>query len=133
MLGDPLKRSGLRVACDNLPSINCSEKATYNIGHMSSKEYYLFGRFEWVVRSAVALNGTAAPLDWCTWLSLYQGNTTTLWHNEIAYCWDRRYPTSARLSWWIGSDNDTAHTTTYDMKVDPGQGYHNYTVNWTPG
>ena len=42
-----------------------------------------------------------------TCLSIYQGIAAPLYHNEIAFCLDRREPNVTHMSYWIGTEATT--------------------------
>lgn len=112
---------------------NCSSKAQYSVGHMTSVGWYGYGHFEFEVMPAHAPNGGAAGVDAFTCLSIYAGPSTGGQHNEIAICWNQQTPLNVDWSYWVGWDQDTIHGYTTKFLYTPSTTKApNNANNWTP-
>ena len=118
LLNDLNKRSGLRVTMDTVAP-NCSSKAQYSVGHLSSIEYYGYGHYEFEVMPAHAPNGGSAGIDAFTCVSIYNGGELGGLHNEIAVCWNQKTPLNVDWSYWVGWDQDAIHGYTTKFLYTP--------------
>jgi len=128
--------SGVRLILDDIPCgrISCckgSHCTTIVSGHLTTKDMYLYGRFQLLARVGYPLFQASRStgrilrkgVKTC-WTIIYHSNP----HNEIAICWDEN-PHKVHFSYWF---DDEMHRVVKSTEMDLSSAFYMYEVFWYP-
>merc|ERR1719499_1369234 len=122
--------NGVELLLDNQPcgghycchgNSNC---AGFAAGHLASKNFYGYGRYEFRARIAHGLHGSSAPANAFTCFSVYVSKPK---HNEIAICFEA--DNKVHFAWWY---NNKMHLHVHDLPFDAQNTVATYGFDWLP-
>ena len=116
--------SGARLRLDD-HGANCGFGATIAVGHLQSKDYFLYGDFEWRARiHHNPVDGGAPPSNSFTCLAAYTHDPQ---HNELAWCFPSANGKEVHASYWY---DDVMHRSIFYVDSDLTQRLHTFKTIW---
>ena len=117
------------IPCNTNKSSCCSGSkcANYAAGHLTSKNYYKYGHFEWYSTKVAHGNSTNidGPMNEFTCMSCYTDNPV---HNEIAMCVNHT-SNQIHCAYWYNNKMNRKIITINDVNLE--ESYHDYHFKWS--